>query len=208
MLKNLRNSFFAGLILLAPLWVTVVVARILMDNLASPASDFFFGFLDIGLRSKLWVSFSTQVLSLLLVLAIITFLGYISKYLAGKFLIEIVERFINKLPFINTVYGAVKQIVDTVSKQNKAVFQKTVLVQFPKNGTYSIGFITGGVKGEMLHKTAHHYFNVFVPTSPNPTGGFLIIVPKEEIIELDMSVAEGMKLIISLGAVIPPFQQK
>lgn len=205
MFKGLRNAFFAGLILLAPLGVTVVVVRLLLEKVAAPSSDFFFGFLDAQLRSKLWVDIGIQFLSLIIVLALITFLGYTSNYLVGKFFINLAEKMIGRLPFVNTVYNTVKQIVDTFSKQNKAVFQKTVLVEYPRKGVFALGFLTGDSKGEVQNVTGKTVVNIFIPTTPNPTSGFLLMIPEDEVITLEMSVSDGMKLIISGGAVVPPF---
>ena len=96
-----------------------------------------------------------------------------------------------------------KQIVDTFSTQNKAVFTKVVLVQFPRPDIYALGFLTNEVKGEIQEKTSDFLWNVFVPTTPNPTSGFLVMFPDSEVMELDMTVGEGMKVIISGGALVP-----
>lgn len=204
-MKVLRNAFFAGLILLAPLGVTIVVVQFLLEKIGEPSSRFFFGFIDPSLRQEPLINVSTQVVSLLIVLAIITILGYLSNYLVGKFAITTAERIINRLPFISTVYNTVKQIVDTFSKQKKAVFQKTVLVEYPRHGAYALGFLTGDTKGEVQHKTGKPVVNIFIPTTPNPTSGFLLMIPADEVEYLDMSVSDGMKLIISGGAVVPHY---
>ncbi|MGE9295691.1 MAG: DUF502 domain-containing protein, partial [Puniceicoccales bacterium] len=134
-----------------------------------------------------------------------TLLGFLSNYFIGRIFITLGEKFIDRLPFVNTVYKTVKQIVDTFSKQQKAVFQKVVLTEYPRKGVYVIGFLTSEAKGEIQERTGADVVNIFVPTTPNPTSGFLLIVPREEITEMDMTVAEGMKVIVSGGAVIPPF---
>ena len=106
------------------------------------------------------------------------------------------------------VYKTVKQIVDTFSKQNKAVFQKAVLVEYPRKGCYSVGFLTSEATGEVAPLKDEKMYNVFVPTTPNPTGGFLLILPESEIRILKMSVGEAMKFIISGGAVNPELTEK
>ena len=108
-----------------------------------------------------------------------------------------------KIPFIRTVYNTVKQIADTMGKNQKAMFQKAVLVHFPSDSVYSIGFLTNRANGETQDKTKESVCNVFVPTTPNPTSGFLIMVPEEKLVVLDMSVGDAIKLIISGGAVVP-----
>jgi len=109
---------------------------------------------------------------------------------------------------VRTVYNTVKQIRDTFVQQKKAVFQKTVLIEYPRKGLWVLGFLTGEGKGEVQLRTAADLLNVFVPTTPNPTSGFLLMVPREEVHELDMSIGDAMKLIISGGAVVPPWQPR
>ena len=131
----------------------------------------------------------------------VTILGLFSQFLFAKFLISLSERLINKIPFIGMVYRTVKQIVDTFAKQKKTVFQKVVLIEFPRKGTFSVGFVTSQTEGEVAKKTDSDCVNVFVPTTPNPTSGFLMAVEKDSVKYLDMSVGDAMKFIISGGAV-------
>lgn len=207
MIKSLRNAFFAGLVLLAPLGVTIVVVRFLLDNVGAPAGNIFFGFLEQEIRDKAWVETSIQITSLMVVLFLITLLGFCSNYLVGKFFVRGAEQFINRVPFVNTVYNTVKQIVETFSQQKRAIFQRTVLVEYPRKGAYALGFLTGDARGEVQHLTNQNVLNVFIPTTPNPTSGFLLMIPAEEIVDMEMSIADGMKLIISGGAVVPPYSK-
>lgn len=149
-----------------------------------------------------------DIISTLIVVILITILGAVSKFFFAKWLINISELAINKIPFIGLVYRTVKQIVDTFSKQNKAVFQAVALVEFPRKGMYAIGFITSKAQGEVQDKTGEVVVNVFVPTTPNPTSGFLVMIPESEITYLEMSVGDAMKLIISGGAVVPQYKSK
>jgi uncharacterized membrane protein len=107
------------------------------------------------------------------------------------------------LPFINSVYRTVKQIVETFGRQKKAVFQEVVLLEYPRKKSYVLGFLTSKAQGEPQAVTGEEIVNVFIPTTPNPTSGFLLMIPQEDITRLDMTIAEGMKLIISGGAVVP-----
>ena len=141
----------------------------------------------------------------MIVFLAITFLGYLSRYFVGKWFLRLTENILDKVPFINTVYKTVKQIVETFSTQQKAVFKKTVLLEYPRKGIWVIGFLTSEAKGETQFRTNRELRNVFVPTTPNPTSGFLLMIPREEVQELEMSIGDGMKLIISGGAVAPPF---
>jgi uncharacterized membrane protein len=204
LLRSLRNAFITGLFLLAPLGVSVFVVNFLITSIGDPSSKVFFGWLD-GPDLGAMASFAISVLSMLIVVAIITLLGYASHYLLGNWFMRIAENIMLRVPFVGLVYRTTKQIVDTFRSQQKAVFQKVVLVEFPHRGTYAVGFITSTSKGEVQTRTLKNVINVFVPTTPNPTSGFLLMCPAEEIIELEMSVGDGMKLIISGGAVVPPY---
>jgi uncharacterized membrane protein len=201
-ITTLRNAFFSGLLLLSPLAVTVLVFMWLVDKVGGNVRPLYDSFLPESLRSVplLW-----DVLATGIVFILITLLGYVSRYFLGKYILGVVERFVQTIPGINTVYGSVKQIVQTFSSQNRNIFSKVVLVQFPRPGMYAIAFLTNKVQGEPQVKTTEEVWTLFVPTTPNPTSGFLIMVPKREIVELEMTVGEGMKFVISGGAVVPPW---
>jgi uncharacterized membrane protein len=145
-----------------------------------------------------------DVLATIAVLVMITALGYLSRYVFGQYFGGLAERFIQSIPGVNTVYNTVKQIVDTFSTQHRSLFTKVVLVEFPRKGVYTIGFLTNKVRGDLPTGVTEELWSVFVPTTPNPTSGFLLMLPKQEIIELEMSVGDGMKMIISGGTVVPP----
>lgn len=134
----------------------------------------------------------------------LTILGFLSNYVLGKFFISSAEKVLGKVPFINTVYHSVKQIVETFGKENRAVFKEVVLVEYPRPDCYVLGFLTNDASGETVEVIGKPLTNVFVPTTPNPTSGFLLMLPPEDISRLSMSVGEGMKMLISGGAVIPP----
>lgn len=133
----------------------------------------------------------------------LTILGFLSNYVLGKFFISSAEKVLGKVPFINTVYHSVKQIVETFGKENRAVFKEVVLVEYPRPDCYVLGFLTNDASGETVEVIGKPLTNVFVPTTPNPTSGFLLMLPPEDIFRLSMSVGEGMKMLISGGAVIP-----
>ncbi len=200
-LQSTRNAFISGLLLLAPLGVCVFVINFLITNVGDPASKLFFSSLKIQETpfSKILLS----IAAIILVSIAITLFGFLSKYVMGRFIVRFTEALFRKLPFFNSIYKTVKQIIDTFASQKTAVFQKVVMVEFPRKGVYVIGFLTGEAKGEIETKCQTRLLNIFVPTTPNPTSGFLLMLPPEDVTVLDMSIAEGMKLIISGGAVIP-----
>ncbi len=204
--KNIRNAFISGLLLLAPVGVTLFVLNFLVQRLGQPAQRWFFFYVDQALRENPAVEISLNILSAIIVLFLITVLGWFSKLLIGRFIVARFELFLANVPLVRNVYMTVKQIIDTFVQNQKAVFQKTVLVEYPRKGVFVLGFLTSEGKGEVQLKTEKDVVNVFVPTTPNPTSGFLLMVPKEEVIELDMSISDGMKVIISGGAVVPKYE--
>jgi uncharacterized membrane protein len=203
MLRSLRNAFITGIVVILPLGVTMIVIRFLLDKIGTPASKYFFWFLDPEFRTMPIVQLGLEFISVLVVLLLITLLGYGSRIFIGRFILNSLERLLDRVPFIGTVYRSVKQIVQTFSQQKKAVFQEVVLIEYPRKRCYVLGFLTSTAKGETQDVTGEHIVNVFVPTTPNPTSGFLLMLPEDDITRLEMSITDGMKLIISGGAVVP-----
>lgn len=206
MYRRLRNAFIAGLVLLAPLGVTYFVIDFLRSKIGSRVTAMIpQNILPPDIRRLPIVDFGLDMAAVLIVVLAITLLGFFSNYFLGKVVIMGTERVIDRVPFINAVYRTVKQIVETFSKQQKAVFQKVVLTEYPRKGVYVLGFLTSEARGEVQEKTGAEVVNVFIPTTPNPTSGFLLMVPRDEVIEMDMTITDGMKLIVSGGAVSPPY---
>ena len=203
MLRSLRNAFITGIVVILPLGVTVIVINFLLVRLGNPASQFFFWYLDSEWRNLPAVKFALETISIFVVFLLITILGYGSRFVLGRIILGGLERLLDRVPFINTVYRTVKQIVDTFGQQKKAVFQEVVLIEYPRKRCYALGFLTSTAMGETQARTCEHIVNVFVPTTPNPTSGFLLMLPEEDITRLQMNIADGMKLIISGGAVVP-----
>lgn len=203
MLRSLRNAFITGIVVILPLGVTIIVINFLLERLGNPASNFFFWYLDAEWRAMPAVQFGLEIISVLVVFLLITLLGYGTRFALARFILGAMERLLDQVPFINTVYRTVKQIVNTFSQQKKAVFQEVVLIEYPRKRCYVLGFLTSTAKGETQNVTGEHILNIFVPTTPNPTSGFLLMLPEEDITRLEMSIADGMKLIISGGAVVP-----
>ena len=199
-LAKIRNAFVAGLVLFAPIGITAFVFSWIFKNAGGILRPWFEGYLPDKIKpdSIVWDILATFVL-----VALITLLGFVSRYVFSKWFLGFVDRLLRTIPGVSTVYNAVKQIIDTFSAQKKNVFSKVVLVQFPRKGMYSVGFLSSEMVGEVQIKTAEQVWAVFVPTTPNPTTGFLVMLPMEDIIMLDMTVGDGMKLIMSAGVVTP-----
>lgn len=206
MLRSIRTAFITGLLILLPLGVTVFIINIVLNRVGNPASELFFRFIDQNIRELPTVEIPLQILSLIVVFLIITILGYFSRIFIGQLFLKFFERILTRLPLISQVYNTVKQLVDTFSQQKKAVFQEVVMIEYPRKGIYAIGFLTNQAKGEVQSLTGEELVNVFVPTTPNPTSGFLLMLPKEDVIPMQMSISDGMKTIISGGAVTPHFE--
>lgn len=204
-LASLRNAFLTGLVLLAPLAVTWAVFSWLVEAVGGRFRPLFFFYLPERLREHPSLEILWNILATVLVVSVVTLLGHISRYFIGRYFGHLAERAVLSIPGVNTVYNTVKQIVGTFSAQNRNIFSKVVMVEFPREGAWTIGFLTDRARGETQAKLPEESWSVFVPTTPNPTSGFLIMVPKQRIVELEMSVGDGMKLIISGGAVAPPW---
>ena len=197
--SQIRSAFVSGLFLLAPLAVTVWVALELIQLLGKPV-HLLLEQIPKELQPPEWcLDFVAAFVAALL----ITLVGIISERFASKFFWSWMEGFLNRVPLVKSVYGTVKQIVETFSQGNRAVFQQVVLVRFPHQESWTVGFLTGDVALAIREVTGPNYVNVFVPTTPNPTAGFLLLVPRDSVKPLSMSVSDGMKLIISGGTVTP-----
>jgi uncharacterized membrane protein len=203
---SLRNAFFSGVILVAPLCLTVYVFSLIVQFVGGNFKGLFLLFIPDSLRDRPGLDTVWSILATLIVIVLVTLLGYVSRYVFGKFFFSIGDRFIQTIPGVSAVYNTVRQIVNTFSSQSRHMFNKVVLVEFPRKGCWTIGFLTNTVQGEAQARANTEVWTVFVPTTPNPTSGFLLMLPRSEITELDMPVGDGMKMIISGGAVVPPWQ--
>ncbi|HBU97225.1 DUF502 domain-containing protein [Thalassospira lucentensis] len=141
---------------------------------------------------------------LLVMLVFITMVGWFTTNFAGRALIKLYERILGRIPAVRSIYGAIKQILETVLANQSNAFRQAVLLEYPRRGMWAIGFITGETKGEVQHLTEDTVINIFLPTTPNPTSGFLLFVPRQDVVILDMSVEEAIKMVMSGGIVTPP----
>jgi uncharacterized membrane protein len=198
---SLRNAFLTGLLLVAPLVVTVWALRVIIGIVGGSITPLFSPYLPDALShlpAIVW-----DVITTAIVLALVTLLGYVSRLFLGQFVGAMAERFIQSIPGVGGFYNSVKQFIETFGAKDRTQFSKVVLVQFPRPGAYTIGFLTNTGKGEPHNHFVEERWAVFVPTCPSPVNGFFMYVPSAEIIELGLSVGEGMKIVISCGAVLP-----
>ena len=207
--KKFRNAFLTGLLIFLPLGTTVFVLNFLLGMFRGPAIKFVEE--SLGLRKEdffLGQETLLAIIGLLLGVLALTLLGFLSNYFLGKLFIGLTEKFLGKVPFLSSVYRSAKQIVETFGKENRAVFQEVVMIEYPRKDCYVLGFVTTEASGETVDAIGKNLTNVFVPTTPNPTSGFLLLLPRKDIFPLNMSVGEGLKMLISGGAVIPSAKAK
>ncbi|MEZ4600568.1 MAG: DUF502 domain-containing protein [Syntrophotaleaceae bacterium] len=198
--KKIRRSFLAGLLVVIPLGMTLLVVRwiiALMDGLL-------IRFLPQRFWPEALVGFPVPGLGLVATLFLILIVGLLVSSYFGRSVVNFSERMMARIPLVNGIYGLFKQVADTVLSAERQGFRKVVLLEYPRRGIWSVGFVTGISQGEVQKLTDQHMINVFIPTTPNPTSGWYILVPEEEAQELDMTVEEAFKLIISGGMVTPP----
>ena len=201
---KIRGYFLTGIIGTAPIGLTFYV------------SFLFIGFIDSKVRNIIPVKyhydnilpFEIPGIGLLIVFIMLTFIGFLTAGIIGRYIIKLGERIIARLPIIRSVYGALKQIFESVLKTSSKSFREVVLIEYPRKGIWAIGFITGDTKGEVQESSKDELVNVFLPTTPNPTSGFLLFVPRKDLRVLNMNVEEGIKMVISGGIVTPKFKKK
>ena len=202
---SVRNAFISGALLLAPLWVTVWAFTAIIGFIGGTFRPLYEDYLPASLQR---LPFFWDLVATGVVLLLVTALGFLSHYVFGKYFLRVGERAIQRIPGIGAVYNSVKQIVSTFGTQNRNLFNKVVLVEFPRKGVWTLGFLTNKEQGEAQSLAGTDTWTVFVPTTPNPTSGFLLMLPRHEVVELEMSVGDGMKMIISGGAVLPTWPTK
>ncbi|MCX8089366.1 MAG: DUF502 domain-containing protein [Verrucomicrobiae bacterium] len=203
-----RACFVAGVAVLLPVIITLAIVKWLFGTVASLTDTLLF-FLpqdlthaDGGRGPMHWY---WSVFALALAVALVALVGLMARYYIGKRFIAWLDATMLRLPLLNKIYGTVKQVNEAFSSTKKTAFKTVVLVEFPREGLYSLGFITGEQHEEVQARTRERVVSVFVPTTPNPTTGFLILVPEDKVTKLDMSVADGIKFVISLGSISPEF---
>ena len=202
-----RASFFTGLAVTLPALLTLALVKWIFGTISSFTDTLLF-FLPYCLDAKLIYTngqdgnmfWYWSLLALLLAAVLIFTVGVLARYYIGKRMIEWLDVMMMNVPIMNKFYGAIKQVNEAFSG-NKNSFKTVVLVEFPREGMYSVGFLTSEQHAEVQQKTKEKVVAVFIPTTPNPTSGFLVLVPEEKITKLEMSVADGIKYIVSLGSI-------
>jgi uncharacterized membrane protein len=206
-----QTNFFAGLAVVLPTVISIALVLWIFGTIAN-LTDTLLIFIpadithkDAGKGEMYWY---WSLFALVLAALIVTLIGSLARVYLGRQVIQMVDQVMLKVPLLNKVYGAIKQVNDAFTTSKSSSFKQVVMVEFPREGIYSIGFITGEQHQEVQTKTKEKVVSIFVPTTPNPTTGFLILVPESKVTRLEMPVADGIKFIISLGSVAPEFHSK
>jgi uncharacterized membrane protein len=195
-LGRLRSWFLTGLLVTAPVLLTVYITWAAIELIDGQVASILPGFNQL-------IFANVPGAGLIIGLVLITVIGAIAAGFLGRWIIRLGESILSRMPIVRSIYGASKQILETVISAQSDAFRDAVLVEYPRRGLWVIGFVTGGTRGEVAENIDIEMVNVFIPTTPNPTSGFLLFCPRDEIIYLEMSVEDAVKLVVSGGIVHP-----
>jgi len=191
---KLRNYFITGIVVLIPIGFTLYLSRFLI-NISTKL-------VPAGLNPNNYIPYAIPGIEILLTIIFITIVGGLSLSFLGKKILQIVDNLFKRIPILRTIYSAIVQLTDSFRNQEGSK-KSVVLVEYPRKGSWAVGFATKENKGELKDKTNKELINVFVPTTPNPTSGFLLMFPKEDVIYLEMGFEEASKFIVSAGTSNP-----
>lgn len=194
----MKRYLIAGLLVWIPLGVTVMVINLLVGLM-----DQTLLLLPEEYQPDALLGFHIPGLGVVLSVIVVLGTGIVVANLFGRKLVKLWESFLARIPLVRTIYASVKQIMETVFSSSGQSFRKVLLVEYPRKGLWTLAFQSGTTRGEAQSKTGIEVINIFIPTTPNPTSGFFIMVPRDDVIALDMSVDDGLKMIISAGVVVP-----
>ena len=189
-ITKLRNYFITGVVVLVPIGITLYLVKFFISISSK--------IIPSEINPNSYLPFSIPGLEILLAVLLITFIGSLSLSFIGKKFLQLFNDLLKKIPILRTIYSAIGQMAETLAPQKRSK-KSVVLIEYPRKGTWAVGFATKDNTGEISKKTKKKLVNVFVPTTPNPTSGFLLMFPKDEIIYLDMSFEEASKFIVSAG---------
>ncbi|SLN11082.1 DUF502 domain-containing protein [Ruegeria meonggei] len=199
--SRLRASFLTGIVVIAPVWLTIWLIWSVVGWIDSAVLPL----VPQQFQPQEYVGVNLRGVGVIIFLIFTILVGWVAKGILGRSLIQLAEGLVNRMPVVRSVYSGIKQISETVFAQTERSFDKACLIQYPRRGIWAIGFISTTAKGEVSERaeTSDQMLSVFVPTTPNPTSGFLLFFPTEDVIMLDMSIEDAAKLVISAGLVYP-----
>jgi uncharacterized membrane protein len=194
----MKKYFITGLLIWIPLVITIWVLKLVVDTL-----DQSLLLLPLALRTESWLGIHIPGMGVLLTLLIVFLTGAVTANLIGQRLVHFWHEILHRIPVVNSIYSSVKQVSDTLFSSSGEAFRKALLVQWPREGMWTIAFLTGAPGGDVTNHLQGDYVSVYVPTTPNPTGGYFVMMPRNDVIELDMSVDTALKYVISMGVASP-----
>jgi len=198
--QRMRAYLMTGILVVAPISITFYLAWVFIGFVDSKVTPL----IPAKYNPETYLPFALPGLGLIVLVTSLILVGAATAGFFGRLWMRVSEQILARMPVIRNVYGAVKQILETVLAQQSNAFREAVLVEYPRRGIWAIAFITGRTEGEVQNVTAEECINIFLPTTPNPTSGFLLFVPKKDLVHLDMTVEEAIKMVISGGIVTPP----
>ena len=201
-MKYLRRYLVAGLLVWIPLGVTVFILRVLIGLM-----DRTLLLIPQQYRPEEWLGITIPGLGLILTLLVLLVTGLLAANIVGRSMVGLWESMLDRIPVVRSVYSAAKNFAEIVFSDSGQSFKKVLLIEYPRKGVYSLAFQTATNLGEVQGRTGEEMICTFVPTTPNPTSGYIIILPKKDVIELDMEIDEALKMIISLGVVVPAWRK-
>jgi uncharacterized membrane protein len=201
-MKHLRRYLVAGLLVWIPLGVTIFILRVLIGLM-----DRTLLLIPQQYRPEEWLGITIPGLGLLLTVLVLLVTGLLAANIVGRSMVGLWESLLDRIPVVRSVYSAAKNFAEIVFSDSGQSFKKVLLIEYPRKGIYSLAFQTATNLGEVQGRTGEEMICTFVPTTPNPTSGYIIILPKKDIIELDMEIDEALKMIISLGVVVPAWRK-
>ncbi len=199
--SGLRASFLTGIVVIAPVWLTIWLIWSVVGWIDSAVLPL----IPQQFQPEEYVGINLHGVGVIIFLIFTIIVGWIAKGILGRSLIQLAEGIVDRMPVVRSVYSGIKQISETVFAQTERSFEKACLIQYPRRGIWAIGFVSTTARGEVSNRaeTSGELLSVFVPTTPNPTSGFLLFFPAEDVILLDMSIEDAAKLVISAGLVYP-----
>lgn len=208
MRKTVKRTFVTGLVIALPVLITLWVVRFFFNQIDAAMTPWVLRAIRLSgwgtFAEEAWIGFVAPVASVVLSLVLIWLLGLVGGNVIGRQILHSFERLVLQVPLVRGIYSATRQFLDTFSRDSRA-FRKVVLIEYPRKGLWTMALLTNDTRGEVQARTASHLVSVFVPTTPNPTSGWLLFVAREEVVELDMSVDDAFKMIVSGGVLTPTF---
>ena len=198
--RHLRAYFLAGILITAPIGITFYLAWLIISWIDTKVA----AVIPLAYHPETYLPFAIPGIGLVVAIIALTLIGAMTAGLAGRLWTRTSEQMLSRMPVIRGLYSAIKQIFETILAQKSGAFRQVVLFEYPRRGSWALGFITGKTEGEVQNMTSDEVLNVFLPTTPNPTSGYLLFIPRKELVVLGMTVEEGIKMVVSGGIVTPP----